>query len=325
LKRFIFLSLSILLLMILIAGCAAPKTPPAVATPPVIGTFSNDPITISAGGTSTLSWVVDGATSVSIDQGIGKVDVQGTKVVSPVTSTVYTLTATNSAGTVTRSAVATVNPAPPAAAMPFAVTSVIANTTPANFTGACPKTFTFYATITANGPGTVTYRWESYNGENSENSDPQTLTFTEAGTKTTTLQWDLIGTSSGLHRVRILSPYDAASNPVYYELNCGTGKMVTGVMVGVDQYPVIGPCPKTIHFWGTIIANGPGTVTYRWERSDGTAVPGSVVFTAAGTQTVTNLLTQGEGYGWQLLHILTPDDGVSSKIDYALRCDTQSK
>ena len=218
--------------------------------PPVIGTFSNDPITINAGGTSTLSWVVSGATSVSIDQGIGKVDVQGTKVVSPAASTVYTISATNSTGTVTRSAVITVNPAPPAPPMPFAVTSVIANTSPANFTGACPKTFKFYATITANGPGTVTYRWESWDGANSEYSKDQVMTFSAAGTKTEALEWELLGTASGMHRVRILAPYDAASNPVYYELNCGSGKLVTGVIVGVDQYPFTGPCPKTIHFLG---------------------------------------------------------------------------
>ena len=66
---------------------------------------------------------------MSIDQGIGQVNVAGTRVVSPATSTVYTISATNSAGTVTRSAVTTVNSAPPPPApMPFAVTSVIANT-----------------------------------------------------------------------------------------------------------------------------------------------------------------------------------------------------
>ncbi len=44
---------------------------------------------------------------MSIDQGIGQVDVAGTRVVSPATSTVYTISATNSAGTVTRSSMTT--------------------------------------------------------------------------------------------------------------------------------------------------------------------------------------------------------------------------
>jgi hypothetical protein len=201
--------------------------------------------------------------------------------------------------------------------MPFAVTSVIANASPLTFTGACPKTFTFYATITANGPGTVTYRWERSDGGY---SDMQNITFNEAGTKTTTLQWEVSGSASGWHRIHVLTPYDAASNLVYYTLNCGAESLVKGIIVGVDQYPFTGPCPKTIHFWGTITTNGPGTVTYRWERSDGATAPETITFTAAGSQTVTNLWTRGEGTGWQRLHVLTPNDAGSSQIDFTITC-----
>src|SRR4030042_928619 len=108
-KRLVFLSLSLLLLVILIPGCFTFQTPPPVTIPPagtpsVIGIFSSNPPTINAGGTSTLLWNVTGANSVSIDQGIGLVDAAGTRVVSPTKSTVYTMSATNSAGTtVTRS------------------------------------------------------------------------------------------------------------------------------------------------------------------------------------------------------------------------------
>ncbi len=322
-KRFVFLSLSLLLLLILLPGCFTFQTPapnpmPPVGQPSVIVAFSSTPSAIIAGGTSTLLWNVTGATSVSIDQGIGLVDVAGTRVVSPATSTVYTISATNAAGTVTRSAVTTVNSAPPPPVpIPFSVTSVIANTSPSTFTGACPKTFTFNATITATGPGTVTYRWERSDGGY---SDVQSITFYEAGTKTTTLQWELSTSASGWHRIHVLTPYDAASNPVYYTLNCA-GSLVTGIIVGVDQYPFTGPCPKTIHFWGTIAVNGPGIVVYRWERSDGvTTAPETITFTAAGLQTVTNLWTRGEGTGWQRLHVLTPNDAVSSQIDFALTC-----
>ncbi len=116
-KRFVFLSLS-LLLLILIPGCFTFQTPapnpvPPVGQPSVIREFSNNPSTINSGGTSTLLWNVTGANSVSIDQGIGLVDVAGTRIISPITSTVYTISATNSAGTVTRSSLTTVNSAPP--------------------------------------------------------------------------------------------------------------------------------------------------------------------------------------------------------------------
>ena len=97
LKRFVFLSLSLLLLLILIPGCfTVSNSATDILTPPVGNAsgylvFSSNPSTINAGGTSTLLWNVTGANSVSIDQGIGQVDVAGTRVVSPATSTVYTI------------------------------------------------------------------------------------------------------------------------------------------------------------------------------------------------------------------------------------------
>ena len=77
--------------------------------PSVIGTFSSSPSTINPGGTSTLSWSVTGANSVSIDQGIGLVNAAGTRTIAPASTTVYTISATNYAGTITQSAVTTVN------------------------------------------------------------------------------------------------------------------------------------------------------------------------------------------------------------------------
>jgi hypothetical protein len=108
LKRLVFLSLALLLLVILMPGCfTIPVQPTTPATPagtlPVIIEFSNNPPTINSGDTSTLLWNVTGADSVSIDQGIGQVDVAGSRAVSPSKSTVYTISATNSAGTVIRS------------------------------------------------------------------------------------------------------------------------------------------------------------------------------------------------------------------------------
>ena len=52
---------------------------------------------IASGGTSTLAWSVTGATSLSINQGVGTVT--GTARCRPAATTTYTLTATNAAGT----------------------------------------------------------------------------------------------------------------------------------------------------------------------------------------------------------------------------------
>lgn len=65
---------------------------------PVIDYFTADPPIISAGGSIALSWSVSNATSVTIDPGVGSAGLVGTALVSPVTSTNYTLTASNAAG-----------------------------------------------------------------------------------------------------------------------------------------------------------------------------------------------------------------------------------
>jgi len=71
---------------------------------PVINSFDANPETITSGEPSTLSWSVSDATTASIDQGIGSVALTSTRLVSPATTTIYTLTATSGAGSVTATA-----------------------------------------------------------------------------------------------------------------------------------------------------------------------------------------------------------------------------
>jgi uncharacterized membrane-anchored protein len=71
-----------------------------VTDPPVINSFTADPSTVVYGDTSVLEWDVSGATSVTIDENIGEVDLSGSEEVIPIETTTYTLTATNSAGSV---------------------------------------------------------------------------------------------------------------------------------------------------------------------------------------------------------------------------------
>jgi len=64
--------------------------------------FSSNPAAINAGQSSTLTWVVENATSVSISPTVGNVDAHsGSAPVSPTATTTYTLTATGPGGTVT--------------------------------------------------------------------------------------------------------------------------------------------------------------------------------------------------------------------------------
>jgi hypothetical protein len=81
-------------------GSVTAKTTVTIA-PPVISSFTANPATISPGQSSTLSWSGSGATTLSIDQGVGAVSGTTSQMVSPATTTTYTLTATSSAGSTT--------------------------------------------------------------------------------------------------------------------------------------------------------------------------------------------------------------------------------
>jgi hypothetical protein len=80
-----------------------------IPVPIQIGLTAN-PSVLQSGGQSTLQWTVVGADTVSIDQGVGDVPVNGSKVIAPSQTTTYTLTAHNAGGSVNRSVVVTVNP-----------------------------------------------------------------------------------------------------------------------------------------------------------------------------------------------------------------------
>ncbi len=77
---------------------------PKEAGKPVVASFEANPGQIGRSGSSTLSWNVSGATTVSIDQQLGNVALTGTRVVSPSKTMTYTLTAVNQVGTVTATA-----------------------------------------------------------------------------------------------------------------------------------------------------------------------------------------------------------------------------
>jgi len=110
------------------AGCKkkvpAPQPPPAPvkeapkppAAKPIVKFFTAEPSTIERGQASSLKWEVTGADTVSINQGLGTVSASGNRSVFPSSTTTYTLTASNSGGSVTESV--TVNVTAPAAPAP---------------------------------------------------------------------------------------------------------------------------------------------------------------------------------------------------------------
>jgi OmpA-OmpF porin, OOP family len=94
----------------------APPPPPPPAAPTV--SIYADPATIERSQCAKLAWSTTGASSASIDQGIGSTDPNGSREVCPFNTTQYTVTAMGDGGTRTASATVTVN-LPPTAEVKF--------------------------------------------------------------------------------------------------------------------------------------------------------------------------------------------------------------
>lgn len=96
---------------VLDTGTTPPPSNPGPA--PTVSSFTANPASITAGQTATLSWSVSGATTISIDNGVGDVSTLTSKAISPAQTTTYRLTATNSAGSASANATVTVTAAAP--------------------------------------------------------------------------------------------------------------------------------------------------------------------------------------------------------------------
>ena len=95
----------LLVTVVFTSGCGGSSSEPGgVVTPPppgvplpTITSFTATPSRITSDQTTSLTWSVSGAQSISIDQGVGAVSGTST-IVTPGSTRTYTLTATNSAG-----------------------------------------------------------------------------------------------------------------------------------------------------------------------------------------------------------------------------------
>ncbi len=95
-----------------------PPPPPPVSTPPPAParptvSLTAEPSSIESGKSATLKWSSTGATSASINQGIGDVRTSGSREVFPTQTTTYTMTVKGQGGEATASAQVTVRTPPP--------------------------------------------------------------------------------------------------------------------------------------------------------------------------------------------------------------------
>jgi hypothetical protein len=94
----------------------------------IVVIFTASPKTITVGDTSTLSWTVTGAKTISIDPGVGPAT-GDSQIVAPSQTTTFTLTATDAAdGSVTAQVTVTVVPMPSITSFTAAVATVLIGT-----------------------------------------------------------------------------------------------------------------------------------------------------------------------------------------------------
>ena len=113
-----------------IGGSVTRQATVTVTPPKPQITFAASPRTIAEGESSTLSWTVSNATSVSIDHDLGNRGATGSTAVSPATTTTYRLTATGPGGSSSAQVTVTVLAAPVIsfAAAPSTITRGAAST-----------------------------------------------------------------------------------------------------------------------------------------------------------------------------------------------------
>jgi hypothetical protein len=97
---------------------------------------------------------------------------------------------------------------------------------------------------------------------------------------------------------------------------------VTHVTASVSPTSWSGKCPKRFEFTGKITVDKPGTVKYKWIRSDGANAPVKTLrFRRPGSQTVkTYWQLSAPGEKWEAIEILAPNPMKSNKAAFTLKC-----
>ncbi|HEY7993222.1 MAG TPA: hypothetical protein VID24_03360 [Candidatus Eremiobacteraceae bacterium] len=103
---------------------------------------------------------------------------------------------------------------------------------------------------------------------------------------------------------------------------------VTKAYLNADPVEYVGHCPTTIHFYGTVSANGPTSVLLSFKRSDGSYVAQpKLVFSDAGSRPVQMSWRVGNYYApsrvypaWAEISIAQPNALTSNKARFSVTC-----
>src|SRR3972149_1783982 len=109
---------TMLLLLVFTGACRRqtappPRLPPTPRPPAASVSLTAEPSSIERGQSATLRWSSQNVTDLDLQPGIGRVDPQGTRSVSPTDSTTYTLSGRGPGGSTQATARLTVTVPPP--------------------------------------------------------------------------------------------------------------------------------------------------------------------------------------------------------------------
>jgi len=228
-----------------------------VLEPPVIQNFSASPEAFLSPGSATLTWTVTGADSLSINGTV--VTAQSQLVVSPTTTTVYTLTAANDDGQVTQNVTVTVNPEP-------RILSFTSNRTTINPGESVTLSWeTEFATAWSVNPAPGTVTGQTVNGNGTVSVSPE-------GTTTYTLTSERsFGSASAEVTIRVAT---VANHAVISEFMADNASgLVDGDGDFSDWIEIFNPTGSTIDLGSYFLTDDASDLT-KWPFSPLTLAPG---------------------------------------------------
>jgi hypothetical protein len=102
-----------------------------------------------------------------------------------------------------------------------------------------------------------------------------------------------------------------------------TGR-VTDVTLSVRENSFTGSCPHTFDFIADLTLNGEASVTFVLEFGGGITAPATTpettIFSAGMIELTFSPKFTASGSGWARLHITTPNDITSNKVEFTLNC-----
>ena len=203
----------------------------------------------------------------------------------------------------------------------------VANVSPPVVASTCakPSTFTYSATLSSNGQGTLKYQWVYSTGKT---GPVQTATFSGAGKQV--VNGDTITgnkSSTGWGEVKEISPKAQVLDKATYQLICGKNDGQLGANAWIPVPPSNLTCGQPVPSFtaaGSIWDTKPGKVTYYWVLSDGTkSPPQTLTFKKKGTLNVSpvNITPTGvPGSGSAVLVVSSPVAAASDPATYTLTC-----